>query len=731
MIDIWFQNDINKVLSVHNRVVVTDALGEGRFLLNYLPSDVTVINTGITKIDEIKARYKAEKDYIGKKVVFYKQDTPDSLCFLLEYAETYGCVVLDDMEAYIRRHLFEEIKENTELGKQELLMAAKLSKGKDLNWWRGVCQGIIKPLDTDALVIDLLNNPKETQKNMDGDVWNIFESEIYSLISKPQTEQPVEVLAQSVADTIFDGLIYNNISDCLLMIYYKCVDSNSMKEPLLNYIEKYKIPQGVSVLNTHPDHCFMALDKLYFKQLSSALENCEYIIGFQHYVHNRTQSKKAEAYKAKWLKDVKVLLDFKNDKLYEVNTVSQLATYYQSHFAPLDSAIRHLYAAWLQEEKLLRPYQYRYEQYNKELLDRWFSLIEEYSPTQKNFIADKLSGNGRIAVIVCDGLRLEIAESIANKLKTRGKRNVVFAELPSVTENGMSSLFGCPEVEDIAQTRYNNLKAVIPDIEIIQLERLNSGVTANKLVLMFGDIDQVGEKKQLAGLKDINAYEEFVSTKINELFGMGYSKVYLTADHGFVITGILDEADKIPVPNGDIIKSEERFCLANNAVDNENIIVRNQNYKDSQYQYYAKSDKPFVSKGVYGYAHGGFTPQECIIPAYEFTNENPESLGISIINKAALQNVTGAYFTVKLKAENIESSLFKAERKVVIQIYGNGDLVSVSSVYRLTPSSVQEAEFTLPVTENVKIVVIDIQTQQQVDFCNVKKSVSRDLDDLF
>lgn len=720
MIDIWFQNDINKVLSVHNRVVVTDALGEGRFLLNYLPSDVTVINTGITKIDEIKARYKAEKDYIGKKVVFYKQDTPDSLCFLLEYAETYGCVVLDDMEAYIRRHLFEEIKENTELGKQELLMAAKLSKGKDLNWWRGVCQGIIKPLDTDALVIDLLNNPKETQKNMDGDVWNIFESEIYSLISRPQTEQPVEVLAQSVADTIFDGLIYNNISDCLLMIYYKCVDSNSMKEPLLNYIEKYKIPQGVSVLNTHPDHCFMALDKLYFKQLSSALENCEYIIGFQHYVHNRTQSKKAEAYKAEWLKDVKVLLDFKNDKLYEVNTVSQLATYYQSHFAPLDSAIRHLYAAWLQEEKLLRPYQYRYEQYNKELLDRWFRLIEEYSPTQKNFIADKLSGNGRIAVIVCDGLRLEIAESIANKLKTRGKRNVAFAELPSVTENGMSSLFGCPEVEDIAQTRYNNLKAVIPDIEIIQLERLNSGVTANKLVLMFGDIDQVGEKKQLAGLKDINAYEEFVSTKINELFGMGYSKVYLTADHGFVITGILDEADKIPVPNGDIIKSEERFCLANNAVDNENIIVRNQNYKDSQYQYYAKSDKPFVSKGVYGYAHGGFTPQECIIPAYEFTNENPESLGISIINKAALQNVTGAYFTVKLKAENIESSLFKAERKVVIQIYGNGDLVSVSSVYRLTPSSVQEAEFTLPVTENVKIVVIDIQTQQQVDFCNVK-----------
>ena len=42
--------------------------------------------------------------------------------------------------------------------------------------------------------------------------------------------------------------------------------------------------------------------------------------------------------------------------------------------------------------------------------------------------------------------------------------------------------------------------------------------------------------------------------KVNDLFSMGYGKVYLTADHGFVITGILDEADKIPVPDGDIIK---------------------------------------------------------------------------------------------------------------------------------------------------------------------------------
>lgn len=731
MIDKWFQDDVNKVLEFHDRVVVTDAYGEGKFLLEYLPSNVAVINGGNKEIDEIEARYKAEKDYHGEKVLFYKQGTPDSLCFLMEYAKTYGCIVLDDMEAYIRRHLFEGIKENTELGKQELLMAAKLSKGKDLNWWHGVSKGIIKPLDTDGLVIDLLHHPKETKKSIDGDVWKIFEAEVYNLISKPQTKQTEEGLAQSVADTIFDGLIHNNISDRLLKIYYKCVDSNSMKKSLLNYIEKYKIPSGVSVLDTHPDHCFMELDRLYFRQLSAALENNEYIIRFQQYVHNRTKSKKAEAYKAEWLIDVKVLLDFKNEKLYEINTVSQLASYYQSHFAPLDAAIRHLYVVWLQEEKLLRPYQYRYEQYNKELLDRWFEVVDGYRATQKNFIAEKLIGGERTAVIVCDGLRLEMAKSIADKLKVEGKRNMLFAELPSVTENGMSALFGCSRVEEIAHTRYSKLKTTIPDVEIIQLDKLNSGVTADKLVLMFGDIDQVGEKKQLAGLKDIDAYEVFVIEKIYELFKMGYGKVYLTADHGFVITGILDDADKIQIPNGDIIKSEERFCLANDRTDSENIIVRNQDYKGCQYQYYAKSDKPFVSKGAYGYAHGGFTPQECIIPAYEFASDCQESLGVFILNKSALQNVTGAYFTVKLKAESVEHTLFKTERKVAIQIYGDGVLLSTSSVYRMIPASVQEAEFTLPAVGNVKVVVVDIITQQQVDFCDVKKSISRDLDDLF
>ena len=53
-----------------------------------------------------------------------------------------------------------------------------------------------------------------------------------------------------------------------------------------------------------------------------------------------------------------------------------------------------------------------------------------------------------------------------------------------------------------------NLLLIDSDVEVIQAEKLNSSITARHLILMFGDIDQVGEKKQLAALKDINVYEK-------------------------------------------------------------------------------------------------------------------------------------------------------------------------------------------------------------------------------
>lgn len=477
MIDKWFIDDINKAAAGEGRVVVTDAWEEGKFLLNFLPSQFVLLPVASSDLDEIKAKYEAETHHAGEKVVFYTQRSKGELTFLLEYAETQGCIVLDDMETYIRKHLFDAIQINTQLPKAELLVAAKLSKGKSLNWWKGIAMGLNKPMETDKLLMDLLAAPASTAKNMDKDVWKIFTAEVFAMIGKPQTEQPAEVLAQTVMDAIFDGLVSNQISASLLSIYHRCTSRHDMDAMMADYIARYTSLKEADPLKAHPDHPFLALDHALFKRLSHAIENGEFLAGYTQYIDARIQSRQAVSYKVAWLKDVKTIVEFKNGELYKVASLQVFATYYRAHFAVLDTAVRHLYAAWLHDEKWLRPFQYLYEQAEKELLDKWFALAKDYQPSQQGLLKEKLSGKGRIAILVCDGLRLEIAETIYQQAKSKKSNDYAFAMLPSVTENGMSALFGCEGVELSAQARYAHLKTQVPDVEVIQADKLNSSIT--------------------------------------------------------------------------------------------------------------------------------------------------------------------------------------------------------------------------------------------------------------
>lgn len=732
MIDKWFVNDINEVLGQQGRVVVADAKGEGKFLLDFLPQTVVLLEVGDTELDEIKAKYEAEAHHAGESVAFYLHRPKDSLTFLLEYAEIQGCIVLDDMESYIRKHLFADIHLNTELSKQELILAAKLSRGKDQNWWKAVCMRAIQPLDRDQLVLDLLVSPRQVAEDMDKEVWQIFCQEVYALMGKPQTQQPAEVMAGAVMDTIFDGLLHNNISAPLLAIYNRCVSSHAMDEKMADYIRGFALPKDADPLAAHPDYPFWALDESLMRRMSHAIENGEFLANYVHFIEERIQGKLASTYKASWLADIKTVVEYQNEKLYQVSSLDDFAVYYRDHFAPLDTAIRHLYAAWLHEEKVLRPFQFLYEQQEKELLDKWFALTADYQPTQRDLLKEKFSGNGRIAILVCDGLRLEMAESIYQHAKSKKKNDYAFAMLPSVTENGMSALFGCDGVEDLAQKRYAHLLAEDSEAEVILAEKLNSSITARHLILMFGDIDLVGEKKQMAALKDINGYEKEIAEKIETLLDMGYNKVYVTADHGFVITGILDEADKIPVPNGDIKKLEERFCLVNARLqDSKGLVEREDDFCDSAYQYYAKSDKPFKTKGVYGYSHGGFTPQECIIPIYEFSQDAAaEALHVSITNKKDLQAVAGQYFKLKLQAES-STDVFKQERRMEIHFFEGSKELSIQIVTIKQGQLLDNNEFVMPASGKAKVVLVDASTKEQIDYCEVKGSSARDLDDLF
>ena len=162
MIGIWFKEDIERILAEHRYIVVTDANGEGEFLLKTLPQEIKQIPVK-DEWSEIEAKYLAESKYRNEKVVFYARKKADDLSFLQEYVQTAGMLVLDDMEAYIRLKLFAALGKNTSLSHDKLLLAAKLSEGKTLKWWQSVADGITEPLRLEDWLLDFLHSPSSTK----------------------------------------------------------------------------------------------------------------------------------------------------------------------------------------------------------------------------------------------------------------------------------------------------------------------------------------------------------------------------------------------------------------------------------------------------------------------------------------------------------------------------------------------------------------------------------------
>jgi len=140
---------------------------------------------------------------------------------------------------------------------------------------------------------------------------------------------------------------------------------------------------------------------------------------------------------------------------------------------------------------------------------------------------------------------------------------------------------------------------------------------------------------------------------------MGYSQVHLVADHGFVLTGLLDEADKIEPRTKGKTDIKERFLRTVEKQDNKDYLEFKEPYEEYNFVYTSKSHRPFKSKGTYGYSHGGFTPQEIILPKFIFSKlkDQVSSLDVKITNKEELKEVTGNIFVVKIQAASAVDEL--------------------------------------------------------------------------
>lgn len=720
----WLKSDIEKASQKSDRVVISDPT---RFLTFAIKdfSDYALLTLN-SNAEEMNARLQAQTAHDGSKVLFLCFFPSEEISQLMEFTGVGGFINLDNPDSYIRNKLYQELRQNITLPESKLLLSAMLSDGKALTWWRGIVNETIEPLDLKEHLHLLIQDPNKYQISHDDRIFTVFRDDVFKIIGQPSVPVDAKTLLRELSDAIFMGLIENKLPPSLIEIYYWWANTNDLIPILHNLAASWHIPDNASPINANPDHPFEALDRRLLIAVGERLRNNATVVDLTEAVRKRISSKNAISQKPKWLKDLLVLLDYDSSDLYLYGSIKKITNYYMRHFSALDTALRHLYDKWLAEPELLRPLQEIYESHMKAFLSAWFSVTPaNYSPSQLGLIEKALKTSSKVAVLVCDGLRLEIAETVAKKLcvDTIINRKVEYAKLPTVTENGMSALFGLDCVVTTTAPRLNKLRACIPDVEIMHYVNLASSMSANKLVVMFGDIDTAGEHKGLAGLHDINHYESEIANAVRRLHRMGYDDVFITADHGFVITGLLDEASKVPAPAGVDVK--ERFFLTDELFEDKNYIRREDTFPGSQYQYYSKTDKPFRTRGAYGYAHGGFSPQECLIPFYCISSKDKHSdIKVVITNRDILSAVIGQFFSVTVKGN--EASVGK---RVKVILYKNG-VEESSALIKIADDGKASCEFELS-GDNMSVIVKDAQNGIQLDNASVKKAFSRDLDDLF
>lgn len=737
MIETWFKEDIQKAFDQSgDRFVVCDPNRLSDYLLKSLPSNWKVYEAS-SEIEELKAKYEIEKTAREEKVVIYATIPADELTFLMEYAQINGCLDLAQFHHYIKKKVHQKIGLNLELEKDELLTAAKVSVGKKKDYWLNLSQrGSGEIFDLSTMLVPFLDSPKSYVSDMDSEVQKAFLEKVQKQIGQQPMSKPAQTVAEETVLFMLSGLANHDIDDLMLDVYRQWIDSTTYRKSFNKYLDHFSQNEIEDIWSVHPDHPFEEVDKEQLRQIVSNLGDENFTKEKIPYIKRRANNQYAHLCGIDWWSSVLGVIQFDYSGIKTINSFEEAKAYYTQTFYKLDRSVRNLYAEFLHDEALMQPLQERYTSMVNELLDKWFSHFEDYEEEQTGLFKQLIEKHSEsLAIIVGDGITYEIAEEIVASVdhKLKVERDTMLADLPSVTDNNMSRMY----MSDGSWTKDKSnrekfLKEQFSDkrITFVDLEHINHTISDfDVAVCSYKDIDDIGEKMQQKALKYLNAVKETLADKIVELEKMGFQNIYLLSDHGFVLTGILKESDKIEYnPNGDFTKGERYVALKEKPKVSNNLFAIEKSYSESDHLVVSKNLRSFKTTGAYGFAHGGASPQELIVPCFKFSSGTTvDKLKVEIANKADLDQVEGENFEIKLRTPKGGQDLFSIDRKCRVFIYAGEEEIASSDVINLEAGDATKREFSFDGNKEVHAQVIDAETKEYLDKITVKKSSGRDL----
>ena len=534
---------------------------------------------------------------------------------------------------------------------------------------------------------------------------------------------------------MLNGLASGSCSPILEAVYQGWLDSVSFKASFTRYLSHYTLPSDIDIWAVSSNHPFRQIDEKWLAEAGQHIGNKSATAKYLDRIKQRNQSKQAVSLGIVFWADILVLLEFDPKNIAYLSSFSECVEFYTNHFCKLDTAIRNLYAEFLNKKRLLEPFQELYKELVSIFLDKWFKCFDGYQENQTGTLQRIIDGSSvKTAIIVGDGVAYEVANQIAAKVNSKFKltRNTIVADIPSETENNMSRIYMANgAVESVQSSREKYLAGQNADIRIdfIRLDEVNEEAgPAQFLICTYKDIDDMGEKLQQKALKYFSEAIDFFAEKIAQLLDSGYAKVYLITDHGFVLTGLLNESDKISLSLDGAVKTAERYIRSRtkeNALDEKYVVKEGR----GAYLYFSKSMNPFKSIGGYGFSHGGITPQEIVTPffCWERTSSSSQLLTVSIENKNELKSVTGELFQLKIRSGKGTADLFSMERKVYLVFFSNKTQINKSDVFTIPGDRLVTKEYTFDGSSEIEVQLLDAETKQQLDRTVIKQNKTRDL----
>lgn len=740
MLDQWFLKDVNKVLDHHAVVVLVDESGEAEFLLSCLPGSVKQYRCA-TDLEELHVKYQVEKAgaTAGAQLIYTQRPLSEQR-YLREYVATNGAVHIKYLHNYIKAKVHEELQLNLHLKEEDIASAGKLSIGKAATYWMDLChKGATQLFDLEKELFVFLAQPTEYLAQYDEQVQAVFYEKVHAAIGEQNSAKPPSTLAQEVVDQLFTGLLTNKLSPLLSKVYHNWLDSVRYQGAFQPYLDNFKLAESVDIWRVHPDHPFAVIDQRQLKEVVQQLEDPAYLKKRKTALKARAKNAIAHQFGSFWWTDVLVMLGYNTRQVAALDSLSACIAHYREHFYRVDQAMRRLYTQFLAQESVIAPLQQYYQHHLLAIfMDKWFRYVGNYQQEQTGKLSELIRENKtKTAIVVGDGISYEFALEVKQLLADTGtwlaqEKDYLLAAYPSETENNMSQLYVTSgEVMAIHRKREQALLAAHPgeDIAFLPLEAVNETTDQHQyLILSYKDLDELGEKQQQRALKYFDQMANTLAEKIRQLLRNGYQRVYLVADHGFVLTGLLEESDKIEVQISGKKHTSERYIRTVNDPKEAELISFAQDYGTHHFVSFSKNIAPFKTPGVYGYSHGGLAPQELITPFFCWEAATVTSeLTVSIVNKEDLAAVLGNVFNVKLKAVGAKGDLFQAERKVQILAFHAGKQVLKSDIIRIENGQSINKEFEFDGYTSLQLRLIDSISKATLEAVTVEQDQGRDL----